>query len=853
MRGALSSLVLFLLFVSSQAALRIVDLSGEWSVTDRRGHNLKGHVPGSIYTDLFAAGIIQDPYYRFNEDQYAWVANRTWIYSTSFQVGDELSSAKVKLELPRVLMYGEIVINGHYIGATNNSFIPFSFGVKSLLKTGQNDIQISLRPHVRYGDQLRKIYNSSFPVSSPWKTLYRLPGFSYGWDFAPSFPGQGIVKPVRLVAYDVAKISYLNVIVTKSSGETWKVQLLAYVNGVSGAKGVLNATLPEFNLSLSQDLTLTNGENVFTFEFSVESPQLWWPLGYGSQPLYNTTIRLSDEGGNFQEEKTKKIGFRTIVLNNDAQGNGNLFIFQVNGVNIMGRGSNYCPSDMFQERITSIVVDRTIQSAAAANMNMLRVWGGGYYPDEDFYEACDRYGILVWLDFMLSDSPYPGDQWFISEMQKEVTHVAKEITSHASLALWSGNNEIEQVINFFFGYDGPIGWDYKKLMIQVIYPILQQHSYNVEYRTSSPSNGFKSMEPLVPWWGPVNTDTRGDYHWYGAPNTDCDDVSTYRHPRFMSEYGWQSIDSFETMKNVTGEEDWNRDSLLMSYPHRQKANNYNANFKSLAETLWGLRDDTGRQDETSFRHWIYLSQLSQAYCVKAQSEHYRRGKGMESNTGGYMFWQLNAPWQGPTWGSLEYGGRWKMLHYFAKKFNAPVTVSSFQNPQRGWDFWLSVEKNEIVSGHFVFEMWSYEGERVKEWKVPGVSWNYMTKYITSYQPDSTVEASKFFLRYGFKGENETEAFGTDFISLTRLKNVPLFDPQITIGSPQQVDATTVRFIIQSERPAFYVFLSSPQDGYWSDNGFLLTPQTPFTVYFYGFKETQAEDVRPSVLSLYDTR
>ncbi|GIY65432.1 beta-mannosidase [Caerostris extrusa] len=512
---------------------------------------------------------------------------------------------------------------------------------------------------------------------------------SFSWDWGPSFPTQGIWKPLEIVGFDTLLIRDVTVIPEISKGKLLNLTVSVYMELASfePVNGLMTIYLNNSTIFYSK-INIKPDENLFaekTFKISSLNNldvKLWWPNGLGDQPLYLLKVVFSNNDET--ASKSLKIGFRTIELIQEPVQNssGLSFYFKVNGVPFFAKGSNWIPADSFQERITPEYIETLLRSAKEANMNMLRVWGGGNYESDIFYEIADRLGLLIWQDLMFACALYPTDQDFLSSVKTEVTQQIRRLQHHPSVLLWAGNNENEQSIS---GYWWPsvkpnldqYKADYVKLYIDTIMPIVLKEDPSRTFLPSSPSNGPKTVKE---GWISVNPQDNlyGDVHFYNYFDDEWN-PDTFPRARFVSEYGYQSYPSFESISSVTNSQDWVY-PLTSAIKHRQHHMFGNLELQQMISKHFKLpASSCGLQ---GFKDFLYLSQILQAVAIKTESEKYRRSQSEvvngEGKTMGALYWQLNDIWPAPSWASIEYGGRWKMLHYYAKNFFSPLLISPYE-------------------------------------------------------------------------------------------------------------------------------------------------------------------------------
>jgi beta-mannosidase len=617
-------------------------------------------VPGGVHTDLLALGLIPDPFVGDNEKRVQWVAENDWEYRRSFLVSqDLLAEEKVFLVCDGLDTLAEVFLNGRRIASTANMFRTWRWEVKSFLWEGENEILISFDSPVQYCRSREKVKPLN-PVSQaiPGGPHLRKAPCQFGWDWGPMLPPVGIWKDLRLEGYSTARLEDIHLRQRHEQGkvfvsaklviERWRDMPIKAVLTVDSPDGKQIAPLTERIDGIQA-----------TLQMEIPDPQLWWPVDLGDQPLYQVNLKLEDLDHHLLDTRSYQLGLRTIELRQEPDEWGKSFQFVVNGVPIFAKGSNWIPADSFPTRLTEEHLEHLISSATASHQNMLRVWGGGIYEDERFYDLCDRYGVLVWQEFAFACSIYPLDEPdFVENIHHEAVDNLRRLRHRTCLALWCGNNEMEQ---------GWADWGWNKPHLQDLkaaYDRFFHHTLPAWVAEEDPDRSYwpSSASSGVPFENP-NGQEMGDSHywdvWHGRKP-----FTAYRTniPRFQSEFGFQSLPPMETVKTYAAPEDWNMTSYIME--HHQRS--WNGNGLMIAQMT-----DTFRMPK-DFPSLVYLSMVLQAEGIRYGVEHWRRHTG---RTAGTLIWQLNDCWPVASWSSLDYFGRWKALHYHAKRFYQPVLLS----------------------------------------------------------------------------------------------------------------------------------------------------------------------------------
>jgi len=624
-------------------------------------------VPGSVHLDLLRNKLIPEPFYRDNEAKLQWIENADWEYRTTVQVTPALLAQKnVDLVFEGLDAYAKVYLNDKLVLTADNMFREWRVNVKAGLKAGGNSLRIVFPSPIKVANEIA--------ASDPWqpktrvepKTYVRKAAYEYGWDWGPRFVTSGVWRPARLEAWDDVRIS--NVHIRQLDISASVAHLLAEVEVTAVAAGDANVAV-EYSVGsgkhadMSRNVQVRPGVNRVVLPIDIANPQLWYPAGYGSQPIYKFNTQLKF-GKQLQDEATAKTGLRSVVLRREPDQWGRSFEFIVNGIPVFGKGADVIPFDSFPTRVTTQQYRQVLQSAVDANMNMVRHWGGGYYETDEFYDLCDELGIMIWQDFMFGNDWQPGAYDWKLNVAAEAEQQLKRLRNHPSIVIWCGNNETEVALAWKDRDKLPADvrfqmWqDYVSTFSGILAAAVSRYAPETPYWPSSPSADY---EPLTDAY------QSGDMHnwevWHGrVPFTDYEK----RNPRFMTEYGFQSFPEMRTVETFTIPEDRLNIFTPVMLAH-QKNNAGNSIIKD-----YMLRDYAQPKDFASF---LYASQVLQAEGIKIGAEHLRRNR---PRTMGSIYWQLNDCWPVASWSSLDYYGRWKALHYYARRFYAPVLVSPHQ-------------------------------------------------------------------------------------------------------------------------------------------------------------------------------
>jgi beta-mannosidase len=624
-------------------------------------------VPGSVHLDLLRNKLIPDPFYRDNESKLQWIENADWEYRTTVQITPSLLAQKnVDLVFEGLDAYAQVFLNDKLVLTADNMFREWRVNVKSDLKAGANSLRIVFPSPIKIANEIA--------AKDPWqpktrvepKTYVRKAAYEYGWDWGPRFVTSGVWRPARIEAWDNARISNVNIRQLDISSSV--AHLLAEVEVTATATG--NATVGvDYGVGsgkrseVSRIVQLQTGVNRVVLPIDIANPTLWYPAGYGAQPIYKFNAQLK-MGKQALDEATAKTGLRSIVLRREPDQWGRSFEFIVNGIPVFGKGADVIPFDSFPTRVTTQQYRQVLQSAVDANMNMVRHWGGGYYETDEFYDICDELGIMIWQDFMFGNDWQPGAYDWKLNVAAEAEQQLKRLRNHPSIVIWCGNNETEVALAWKDRDKLPADvrfqmWqDYVSTFSGILASAVNRYAPETPYWPSSPSADYEELSDKY---------QSGDMHdwsvWHGrVPFTDYE----LHNPRFMTEYGFQSFPEMRTVEAFTIPEDRLNIFTPVMLAH-QKNNAGNSIIRD-----YMLRDYAQPKDFASF---LYASQVLQAEGIKIGAEHLRRNR---PRTMGSIYWQLNDCWPVASWSSLDYYGRWKALHYYARRFYAPLLVSPHQ-------------------------------------------------------------------------------------------------------------------------------------------------------------------------------
>jgi len=636
---------------------------------------LPATVPGYVHLDLLNNNLIEDPYYRLNEHNQQWIDKKDWEYRTTFNVDSRiLEKDVVELNFKGLDTYANVYLNDKLILMADNMFTSYVVSCKDILKATNNKLKVILESPIKIGLEKREKLGYFLPGAENDQSelgglgdikvsiFTRKPGYHFGWDWGPRLVSSGIWQDIELVAWNKATIADVNIVQDKLSDS--KAELIAEIE-------VLSTTALEAKIlckidsenAIEQKVSLLEGINKINIPIAIQKPELWWTNGLGSQKLYDFEIELFADS-KLLSAVSKNVGLRTVELIQQPDSIGKSFYFSVNGNPVFMKGANYIPQDIFLSRVADDDYEKLIKSAADANFNMLRVWGGGIYEKDIFYDLCDKYGILVWQDFMFACAMYPGNTEFLDNVKREAIFNVKRLRGHPCIVLWCGDNEILSAWSRW-------GWKedvyenqgqnivdtvwkaYDKIFHNILPEVVKEFDPGRSYWSSSPSAGFGELE----------SGKSGDNHYWGVWWAK-EPMSKYKEfiPRFMSEYGFQSFPELNSVKKYALEEDWDINSEVMKSHQRSSIGNV-----TIDEYM--QRD---YKKPKNFPMFLYVNHVLQAEGIKMAIEAHRRNMPVCM---GSLYWQLNDCWPAASWSGIDNYGNWKAMHYFVKKAFNDILVS----------------------------------------------------------------------------------------------------------------------------------------------------------------------------------
>lgn len=813
------------------------EINQGWSFKQGRGNNwYPATVPGVVQTDLMDNQIIEDPFFRLNERAIQWVDKEDWEYKTTLKVDDELyNKDNIELDFKGLDTYADVYLNDSCILKANNMFREWKVDIKGLLKKEENELRVYLHSPIKV--DLPKYKDISYPIEAgndqsenggifdnKLSVLVRKAGYHYGWDWGPRIVTSGIWKPVYLVGWNDAKIDNIHYIQSNVSAKKADIKARATVIADKEGDVTLTITAEGIKNTWHKTMPVKKGINVIETDLTIRQPKLWWSNGLGEPHLYPFTASITMNGTTCDTETTN-LGIRSLRVVNEKDEYGHSFYFELNGVKVFAKGANYIPQDNFLPRVTPERYEKTILDAKNVNMNMLRVWGGGIYENDIFYDLCDQHGILVWQDFMFACSTYPMNPEMLDNIRHEAIDNVIRLRNHPCLAIWCGNNENHTA---WFNW----GWmrKYKKMgvydqmwkdhndLFQHLLPeVVQEYDASTFYWPSSPYGGNPEArcESGKEDWNPD-----GDAHywnvWQGRdPITQFNKIKA----RFFSEYGFQSFPEYQSvLKYAPEQRDHNIYSDVMM-AHQRGGAIANERIESITKQEYGQPKD--------FASTLYLSILLQGDAIKTAMEAHRR---MMPYNMGSLVWQHNDCWPVASWASRDYYGRWKAQHYFTKKSFQDILVSPIEE-EDAVNIYMVSDRLKATKGELTVRVLDLKGniisEKTKQVTVPAntskIQYTASTEELLSGKDRNEV-----FIHARFQEKGQEKVITNNYF-LTRYKDIQF--PKAVIQTESVAAGDGFDVTLRCDVFARAVFLSLEGiDNFFSDNYFDLIPGEAVTIH-----------------------
>ena len=792
----------------------ILDLGGEWRLSrvGRRGV-VPGHVPGNLHLDLLRDGRIPNPYDRDHEARLHWIGASNWEYEREFETPEDFPrDGRVVLRCEGLDTLATVRLNGRLLGRADNMFRTWEFDVGKRLRAGRNRLSVQFRsvlPEIRRRQRQRIVHSwnsESGPPETSGRAWIRKQACNFGWDWGPCLITCGIWRPIRLVAFGTARVRDLEVRQEHIQG---RVLLRALVSTESRNDIPLMAHAQVFfrGRRVGEAVVPVRGGRAEA-RIPIANPHQWWPNGMGDPALYDVRVELCDRRGRVLDTAARRIGLRTLRLVRRKDRWGESFCFEINGLPFFAKGANWIPADAILARLTEKDYRRLVGDTAAANMNMLRVWGGGIYESDTFYDLCDEMGILVWQDFMFACSTYPTfDRGFMESVRAEVEDNVRRLRHHPCLALWCGNNELEQGLVGPKWTDHQMSWkDYGRLFDRLLPSIVRRLDPGRDYWPGSPHSPHGDRRDF-------NNPRCGDAHlwnvWHGGKPFEW--YRSCEH-RFNSEFGFQSFPEPRTVRAYTRPGDRNLTSPIMEFHQRSVVGN-RAIMQQMLDWFRMPRD---------FDSTLWLSQILQGLGIKYGVEHWRRSmpRGM-----GTLYWQINDCWPAASWSSIDFYGRWKALHYMARRFYAPLLVSAVEDQAAG-SMEIHVTSDLLLPTRATVR-WTLAtpaGLRLRDGRIPSrAKPRSSTRVATLDFSRELEERGAADLMLWLNLEVGGCVVSRELASFARPKQFELSDPRLSTRARVLANGA-FEVLLSTKRPALWVWLGLREvDARFSDNFFHLRP------------------------------
>lgn len=652
---------------------------------------------GSVQEALIETGELPDPFYGMNESKFDWVEDHKWEFKSMFFISEEqLKKDHLELNFPSVDTYAKIYLNGKLILTTENAFIPYTAQIKKLAKTGLNELLIVFTPPVIY--HKKEYENASYHLPAPNDVhkiaiapYTRKPQYQFGWDWSMRMNTIGINKKVLFYAYDISRIINKSTRIVSVSELEAKVEFDIYLIGDQPKELIWKS-------ETYGDEIIKLIEGKYTREVSIPNPELWWPRAQGKQKIYRDKIELLNTDNQLITNHELKFGIKTSELIQEEDEWGTSYYFKVNGRRLFAKGADYIPQDIFPARVKDEDIVSMIETMVESNFNMVRVWGGGYYPDDVFFEKCDELGIMVWQDLMFACAMYPGDKQFECNVKKELNYQIPRISGHPSVVLFNGNNEVEVAWNNW-------GFQLKHNLYGKKAEEIEK-SYDLIFKEVAPNQieklntiPYVHTSPLSNW-GKEEYYNHGSQHYWGVwHGKDPLEDFAKKIGRFNAEYGFQSFPEFNTLRSFSEEVEWDLKSDVMK--HHQKSYVGNGIILKHAKVLYG--------EPKTFNEFVYFSQLTQARAVSMAVSGHRIDA---PRCGGTLYWQMNDCWPAPSWSSIDYYGNWKALQYTVKKDYEDIAVVAKYEGLNEKEYYLVSDSPIEIYGAIVYELFDLKGKKL---------------------------------------------------------------------------------------------------------------------------------------------
>ncbi|WP_410771197.1 beta-mannosidase [Fontibacillus sp. BL9] len=802
-------------------------------------------VPGTVHSDLLRQGKISDPFYGTNEHDLQWIDKKNWEYRTTFKLdGGWDACSHIELVFEGLDTYADVFLNGQPILSADNMFRAWSAEIKELVIQDENILNIVFRSPI--SEDLPKLEKLGYALPAPndqselgglgdrrLSVFARKAPYHYGWDWGPRLVTSGIWRPVRLNGWSGPRLTDLFIRQDEVSGEVAKLTAMAEIEADEAWQG--NLAIAVHGMAWQREVALQQGRQTVELELEIAEPRLWWCRGLGEPEMYEFSASLKDTAGKEVAERSVKTGLRQIKLIREKDAAGASFSFELNGVPVFAKGANHIPNDSFIPEVTAERYRHEIASAAESNMNMLRVWGGGFYEEDVFYDLCDEYGLLVWQDFMFACSMYPGDEVFLQSVAAEAEYNVKRLRNHPSIALWCGNNEMDSAWAHY-DEDGGWGWkqnytpeqrehiwaDYEAVFHKLLPEAVERLGGGVAYWPSSPLRELTGDERQHA----TKVTGEGDVHYWGVWHA-VEPFSNYneRIGRFMSEYGFQSFPELSSVLRYATEEQLELESDVM-LAHQKNGRGNQLIKEYMEQYLPEPRD---------FKSFLYMSQVLQAEAIQIAIEAHRRNKPFCMGT---LYWQMNDCWPVASWAGMDYYGRWKALQYIVRRSFREVMLSVVggdAGKEKDTDkdaviFHAVSDRQEELRAELHLSLYDFSGALLHE----------QSKAV-NLGADSAAEVYRVSAAELLNGHDRSNAvllaslesggrvLDSQHFYFDSFRELKL--PQAAIAVEEVPGSEGCAFTLKTDALARRVWLHAEEEGIFSDNFFDLIPGRPVTVEF----------------------
>ena len=825
MRRILTMLLTLLPLLSTAQQSETITLNDGWQFARMNSDQwYDAEVPGSVQRDLVRHGLLPDPFYGTNEEQLQWVENENWDFKKTFNVtAAQLQHHEALLLFEGLDTHADVFLNGSRILRSQNMFTGHEVAVKNLLKEGKNSLYIRFYSPIGTMMPARATFGYDYPAGNDHReeklSIYsRKAPYHFGWDWGIRIVQMGIWKPISLHFYNDARIEDYYVKQLSVTEEKAEIEHQIAVNALREGEVTLTygyAFNGKVLTTKKKSVLLTRGINQLSFPSTITDPQRWMPVNWGEQHLYDFFVTLH-HGDRLIAEKTVRTGLRSVRLVQEKDQHGRSFYFEVNGIPLFAKGANYIPGEIFTTQQNEAYYERLFEQITDANMNFVRVWGGGIYENEEFYRQADERGILVWQDFIFACTPYPSDDAFLSNVREEAIYNIKRLRNHPSLAFWCGNNEIDEALHHW-------GWEN-------IYPAELMKTwfeqYDKTFRELLPSlveelDGTRSYIHGSPYdanWGNPEKFASSDVHdwglWYGHLPFEA---MADRLPRFASEFGFQSFPEMKTIRSFAPQEQWALESEVMQV--HQKASTGNSLIKKYMEMYY--------PEPKSFEDFVYVGLVMQGNGMEESVEAMRRGRPYCM---GALYWQINDDWPVVSWSSIDYYGNWKAQHYRMRDVLAPLALGVEEKDGMLHCYTLSDYLNDRNELTLTVQVIDFTTGTRKEFREKVNARANSSTIVKSYPLSDLLreEEKTHTLIHAYLTDSEGMVISRKDHFFYWPKKLKL--PQTTVRSTMQYADGEYRITLTSPRLAKDLFLEIPiQGARFSDNFIDLLPGEQRTI------------------------